>query len=534
MIGRFAAQVYDQLKGAPNRYWYFVRAASSTSFFQECENKKNNCLNKWSVSLVIFPIALSIYAISIAVSNVLRYSLLQIVVSSSLELPLLIGVTDAILAGLDVLVRIHGKWDTWKVHVIGTPMAPIVASILYGSGITIQLLGVTTGWFTSYSICVVSYTIGAFLMSRGKGFLWNVWSQVIKPTANQQLLVSEKEDQFQEVDFQGKMAQFQVVLRYLASSSAPLIAAFCLRSTNVTISYLLTALSFICLAIWIAYILSLLINSNEMVSSKTKMNKKDTSVSLKKHTILWSEMLPAWFLFNSTTTPNAPQSMAGETTTLIPMDQEESMYNNNRKVGRFSDDFFHCGMFTCLTESVRNGYTRIICLRAATAELSDAQLAQILSVVGGTAVLTFWLSDIADTNRRLAAFLSFIILAIGHLGLASSSSSCMVGFYLSGILFGLGEGLSTGLRALIKQDYLSENGPLTTKIELHENGKLIRRLVSQKIGVWADVTLVVNSVIVGILGHFLGMRVASFLYGLLGLYGAYFSIRIMPDSKPHN
>lgn len=96
------------------------------------------------------------------------------------------------------------------------------------------------------------------------------------------------------------------------------------------------------------------------------------------------------------------------------------------------------------------------------------------------------------------------------------------------------EGLSTGLRALIKQDYLSENGPLTTKIELHENGKLIRRLVSQKIGVWADVTLVVNSVIVGILGHFLGMRVASFLYGLLGLYGAYFSIRIMPDSKPHN
>ena len=97
------------------------------------------------------------------------------------------------------------------------------------------------------------------------------------------------------------------------------------------------------------------------------------------------------------------------------------------------------------------------------------------------------------------------------------------------------EGLSTGLRALIKQDYLSENGPLSTKIdEVHENGKLIRRLVSQKIGVWADVTLVVNSIIVGIVGHFLGMRVASFLYGLLGLYGAYFSIRIMPNSKPHS
>ena len=448
MIGRIAAQVYEKLKGAPHRYWYFVRAASSTGFFQVDENKKNNCLNQWSVGLVIFPIALSIYSISIAVSNVLRYSLLQLVVSSSLELPLLIGVTDAILAGLDVIVRIHGKWDTWKVHIIGTPMAPIIASILYGSGVVIQLLGITTGWFTSYSICVVSYTIGAFLMSRGRGFLWNIWSQVIKPTANQQL-VSVKEDQYQEVDFQGKMAQFQVVLRYIASSSAPLIAAFCLRSTNVTISYLLTAFSFICLAIWMAYILSLLLlnSNNELVSSKKKTKKKDQSISSsEKQSVSWSEMLPAsrFFMSNSTTTPNATQSsMVGETTNLIPIDhQEENMYNNTRKVGRFSDDFFHCGMFSCLTESVRNGYTRIICLRAATSDLSDAQLAQILSVVGGTAVLTFWLSDIADTNRRLAAFLSFIILAIGHLGLASSSSSSssssMIGFYVSGILFGLG------------------------------------------------------------------------------------------------
>ena len=53
---------------------------------------------------------------------------------------------------------------------------------------------------------------------------------------------------------------------------------------------------------------------------------------------------------------------------------------------------------------------------------------------------------------------SFSVLGSGHfmLGLSSSYSGVLV----ASVLFGLGEGISTGLRALNKRDYNDELGPI--------------------------------------------------------------------------
>ena len=255
-----------------------------------------------------------------------------------------------------------------------------------------------------------------------------------------------------------------------------------------------------------------------------------TTASAEQHlyVVQWSEMLPAWMSRH-----HHPPS-TNERHPLLHNQQQQPI------PGRFSKAFFHCGMFGALTEIVRGGYTRIIALRLATNDattttetLSHSDLTRVLSLAGFVALSSFWLSDLSDSNRRLSAFLSFTVLGLGHLLLASSSSS-LFGFYASAVAFGLGEGLSTGLRALIKQDYLCENGPLRTLTTPDERGRRLRRQVCNKIGIWTNVVAVVNGLVVGVLGTFVGMRFASFVFGIIAFYAAYFSVFVLPDTKPRS
>jgi hypothetical protein len=78
--------------------------------------------------------------------------------------------------------------------------------------------------------------------------------------------------------------------------------------------------------------------------------------------------------------------------------------------GYFTQAWVDCGLLNGLTEVVRAGYARILCLRALSMGLSPTELARALAITGTTAVATFWLSDIADRNRRLSSFLRYCFL----------------------------------------------------------------------------------------------------------------------------
>ena len=141
---------------------------------------------------------------------------------------------------------------------------------------------------------------------------------------------------------------------------------------------------------------------------------------------------------------------------------------------------------------------------------------------------------------------SFSILGLGHLGLGLASTSS--GVFISAFIFGAGEGLSSGLRDLNKRDYRDEHGPLgersrnfvATKLGLmgandtivEPQAKVVRRLVQGLASPWSEWCDVLNSIAVGIIGHYCGMRLASLTYMGVAVFAAYVSAAVIPDSKP--
>eukprot|EP00581_Thalassiosira_minuscula_P000245 CAMPEP_0183739420 /NCGR_PEP_ID=MMETSP0737-20130205/57008_1 /TAXON_ID=385413 /ORGANISM="Thalassiosira miniscula, Strain CCMP1093" /LENGTH=597 /DNA_ID=CAMNT_0025974217 /DNA_START=98 /DNA_END=1891 /DNA_ORIENTATION=- len=537
------------LFGAPTRYHQFLGAAFQQRFFDD--DVDHALPASPSVAVAVLPPAFANYVISSAVKDVLRYSLLKRALGvSNVDLPLVVGGCDSCCAAMDVLIRLHGAWDVRKAGLVASWSGPALAAVLYGAGVVVvaavSMMAHLDGYGRYHFLFLVLFTIGSYFMNIGAGLLWNVWTQTFKHQAERRLecdtasakyvsvLGSEGSEQeiinsaLRGVDVQGKLSQLQVLLRYAASSIAPLLATSLMTQTGATASYAIVAVCSISLAVLMAFIVNRLEGEEESKSTRRQRKRPGVIVG-------WAEMLPVWvtscFCFRSRLIEIC------RNTELEPLKLEleggnTEIVRNNDKAGQFSAAFFHAGMFGSLTEVVRGGYTRVLCLRAATSDLSHGDLARALSIAGVTAVLLFWLSDVADRSRRLAASIGFAILGLGHIGLALSSSTA--GFYASAALFGLGEAVSTGLRALVKQDYLHERGPIGPLTEGcdDDGGRMVRRQVCNKTGIWTDVTLIANALVVGVVGRYLGMRVASLTYGMLAVYAVYFSACVLPDTKP--
>lgn len=140
---------------------------------------------------------------------------------------------------------------------------------------------------------------------------------------------------------------------------------------------------------------------------------------------------------------------------------------------------------------------------------------------------------------------SFSVLGLGHLALGLSSSAS--GVFISAFVFGAGEGISSGLRDLNKRDYRDKHGPLgdrsrvfvATKLGrsvdddiVEEEAKVVRRKVQGLASPWSDWCDILNSIAVGVIGHYCGMRFASFTYMGVAVFAAYVSAAVIPDSKP--
>jgi len=141
-----------------------------------------------------------------------------------------------------------------------------------------------------------------------------------------------------------------------------------------------------------------------------------------------------------------------------------------------------------------------------------------------------------------------LVLGLGHLGLGLSTS--YNGVLISAFLFGIGEGMSTGLRDVNKKDYRNKNGPLgdlsrkfitnklkmigmnyTDSTEVEYKAKLLRNKIQGLAGPWADWCGILNSIAVGIIGRYYGMRQASFVYASVAAFAVYVSVSVIPDSK---
>jgi len=362
------------------------------------------------------------------------------------------------------------------------------------------------------------YVFGVFLINRGINLLWNTCSVAFKDHGKRRIELFEVEDEEQVAicpaentrgDIDAKVMQLQVMCRFAAGSIGPLLATHLLFELTTTYAYLV-----------LVVIVAVLGAAMAIVVRRIEKNES-TQVTNVNSNVTWRMVLPVRLI------SGLPQ----------PYD------------GHFNAPWFQSGLLIAFTEVVRGGFTRVLCLRAISMGLSQKEIAIALAVVGGTAVSSFWLSDIADRNRRLAAVISFTVLGLGHLGLSLSTS--INGVLFSSVLFGLGEGFSCGLRALNASDCRHRDGPIgqlsrdfvsvsdienNTDKEIEaeiesKDAELVRRQVQSMTGIWLDIGGLFNSLMVGLVGGFFGMRVTSLVYAVVAMVAVY-SSALAPDSKP--
>jgi len=395
------------------------------------------------------------------------------------------------------------------------PSGAITGAVLY-------CLGAITLVISSYGkSCMLSlsvYVFGVFLINRGINLLWNTCSVAFKDHGKRRIELFEVEDEEQVAicpaentrgDIDAKVMQLQVMCRFAAGSIGPLLATHLLFELTTTYAYLV-----------LVVIVAVLGAAMAIVVRRIEKNES-TQVTNVNSNVTWRMVLPVRLI------SGLPQ----------PYD------------GHFNAPWFQSGLLIAFTEVVRGGFTRVLCLRAISMGLSQKEIAIALAVVGGTAVSSFWLSDIADRNRRLAAVISFTVLGLGHLGLSLSTS--INGVLFSSVLFGLGEGFSCGLRALNASDCRHRDGPIgqlsrdfvsvsdienNTDKEIEaeiesKDAELVRRQVQSMTGIWLDIGGLFNSLMVGLVGGFFGMRVTSLVYAVVAMVAVY-SSALAPDSKP--
>jgi hypothetical protein len=70
------------------------------------------------------------------------------------------------------------------------------------------------------------------------------------------------------------------------------------------------------------------------------------------------------------------------------------------------------------------------------------------------------------------------------------------------------------------------------KVEIEsKDAEIVRRQVQSMTGIWLDIGGLFNSLAVGLVGGFFGMRVVSLLYAIVAMVAVY-SSALAPDSKP--
>jgi hypothetical protein len=211
-----------------------------------------------------------------------------------------------------------------------------------------------------------------------------------------------------ELDVDAKISQLQVLFRFAASAVGPLLASkLLLPLLAPSQAYLGLAGIVLGLCVFLTILVTMIQADSSQAEDRfvfivpeTIKTLSDNNASILppidqiKVEVGWREVVPKWlqnglcyFCFSSSNSSLATEDP-----------------------GYFTQAWVDCGLLNGLTEVVRAGYARILCLRALSMGLSPTELARALAITGTTAVATFWLSDIADRNRRLSSFLRHCFL----------------------------------------------------------------------------------------------------------------------------
>ena len=386
---------------APSRYFQFAMVAWRTPFLQK---------SKWCrVFPAVFTPVFFLYVVSSAGGGILRYTLLRELIGNRMDmLPSVVGVTDAVGTAVKIVVDLSRRWNEFTSEIVDQPGGGVLAAILYNLG-TILLAVSVSG--SSLTTRLGFYTLGVFVMSKGTGLLWSISSQVLKDQGRNRIrshmreskndpgihLVAHKKEPW---DIDGKISQVQVLFRFGATAVGPLfVTQMLLPTVSVSSSYLCLAAIISVLCIAIIFLVRRIHeddfqeagNNNTGTSSSSAENEVAAATLTRTVKVGWREVIPFWM--------QRVFGCCGTTTTMEPEFETEPGY--------FSDAWIDCGLLNGLTEVVRAGYARVLCLRALSMGLSPLELAHALAITGATAVALFWLSDIADRNRRLASFLRY-------------------------------------------------------------------------------------------------------------------------------
>eukprot|EP00746_Dinoflagellata_sp_MGD_P143937 gnl/MRDRNA2_/MRDRNA2_76693_c0_seq1.p1 gnl/MRDRNA2_/MRDRNA2_76693_c0~~gnl/MRDRNA2_/MRDRNA2_76693_c0_seq1.p1 ORF type:complete len:543 (-),score=86.14 gnl/MRDRNA2_/MRDRNA2_76693_c0_seq1:25-1578(-) len=197
-------------------------------------------------------------------------------------------------------------------------------------------------------------------------------------------------------------------------------------------------------------------------------------------------------------------------------------------------EFLVANLFSLCTDLVRAGYAQTLNLKALQASGITKEDTTITLSVSSVFAVVFGLivpklirdGDIVGFRRfsngmysiKRAAVPSFAVLALGHLTLACSGS--LVPLLISGVFFGLGEGLSAGLRLVVTNNVVQEIQRKEREMGLHnpnQIGKLFKAMLmtNQQIALWCNAAS-------PLVGAKYGMTVVSLLYFIVGCFATVF------------
>jgi len=202
-----------------------------------------------------------------------------------------------------------------------------------------------------------------------------------------------------------------------------------------------------------------------------------------------------------------------------------NVFDEIKPGGRYFAVILQVSTYTAVGSIVRHGYSRMLNLRGLEMnEVTPMQLGWLLSAISAVSVSFFWLSDIATIGRRrgkrYVGVVSFVLMGLGHcvLGLAAGFN----GLLSSAIVFGFGQATSTGLGTLWKDD---------VRDSLREEGRSVReeKLIMNIVGSVKVMTMIGNSLIVGLLGHFVGLQWTSFFFAAIAALGFGLTLFLLPQ-----
>lgn len=183
--------------------------------------------------------------------------------------------------------------------------------------------------------------------------------------------------------------------------------------------------------------------------------------------------------------------------------------------------------FNMFTEAVRGGYENTLNLKAITTKnIGKAATALALSTSNGIAMSGIFATPMlvegnlfgfrfGQHSMRRAALLSFSLLALGHFVLADSES--LTQLTVTGVLFGLGEAFSCGLRSNVKSDF-------RTTLRAAGLGDAEENMFLKGVGRFVDLVAMLNKGLTPIVGHYFGMTAVSAMYGVIGCLAVVFSL----------